>query len=172
MVLHGLVRRLAAGLLAAVCNLAPAQPAPAPAPANLSGRTAQAETVELEILRGQVVLVFFWSTDCPVCLDKLPELRRNLDGWRGKDFVVLAVNQDRSRRDLAEYERLLDGMLPPSPQMKVLWRRDPAHRDGFGELPLRVPTAFLLDSRGAVVRMMRGRLPAEVWDEIAELVLN
>ena len=138
----------------------------------LVGRTMEPATVDLEQLRGKVVMLFFWSTNCPVCLDKLPELRRNLVGWRGKDFVVIAVSQDRSMADLKAYEQALARMVPPDPQLKVVWRRDSAHRDSFGELPERLPTTVLVDRRGAVVKQVQGRLPPELWDDVAELVLQ
>jgi peroxiredoxin len=170
-------RTFAAGALAATlmafCTAAAAQAsAPAAPMPTLQGQSLQATPVDLRALRGKVVLVFFWSTDCPVCLDKLPELRRNLEGWRGRDFAIVAVNQDRARRDLADYEKVLDRLVPPNPQMTLMWRREASHRDGFGELPLRMPTAFVLDRRGALVKTLNGRLPPEFWDDIAELVLN
>ena len=164
---------LAACAFAALGGSAFAQPASsAAALPTLQGRTAQSAAVDLRALRGKVVMLFFWSTDCPVCLDKLPELRRNLDGWRGKDFVIVAVSQDRSRRDLADYEQVLDRVAPPNAQMQIVWRRDAAHRDSFGELPLRTPTVVVLDRSGAVARTLQGRLPAQMWDDVAELVLN
>jgi peroxiredoxin len=132
----------------------------------------QPAAVDLAQLRGKVVLVFFWSTDCPVCLDKLPELRRNLEGWRGKDFVIVAVSQDRSMADLKAYEQVLERVAPVNAQMKIVWRRDGAHRDSFGELPANIPTTIVLDRRGAVVKSIRGRVPPDLWDDIAELVLN
>jgi peroxiredoxin len=138
----------------------------------LVGKTMQPATVDLAQLRGQVVLLFFWSTDCAVCLDKLPELRRNLEGWRGKDFHIIAVSQDRSMADLKAYEQVLDKVAPPNPQMKIVWRKDPAHKDSFGELPLRTPTTVVLDRSGKIAKTIRGRVPAELWDDIAELVLN
>ncbi len=158
-------------LLLAVCASAAAQTAPPPE-TSLVGRTLKPETVDLAALRGQVVLLFFWSTDCPVCLDKLPELRRNLEGWRGKGFQVIAVSQDRSLADLKSYEAALDRIVPPNPQMKIVWRNDPQHRDRFGALPLRTPTSFVLNRAGQVVKTVQGRMPAEIWDEIAELLLN
>jgi peroxiredoxin len=170
------IRHFFAGLLAAASLAAAAQPATTPpakaAPATLTGRSTQGGPLDLQQLRGKVVLLFFWSTDCPVCLDKLPELRRNLEGWRGKDFVIVAVSQDRSAADLKAYEQVLDRVAPPNPQMKIVWRRDAAHRDGFGELPLNVPTTVVIDRQGQVVKQLRGRMPAELWDDIAELVLN
>jgi peroxiredoxin len=162
---------IAAAVLALSSALALAQGAPAPRP-TLVGKTMQPATVDLDKLRGKVVLVFFWSTDCAVCLDKLPELRRNLEGWRGKDFVIVAVSQDRSMADLKAYEQVLDKVAPPNAQMQIVWRRDAAHRDSFGELPLKTPTTFVIDREGKVAKHQRGRVPAELWDDIAELVLN
>jgi peroxiredoxin len=166
-----MIKRWTLTFLMLVASLAAAAQTPAAKP-TLAGRTTQQAAVDLQQLRGKVVLLFFWSTDCPVCLDKLPELRRNLEGWRGKDFVIVAVSQDRSAADLKAYEQVLDRVAPPNPQMKIVWRRDPAHRDGFGELPLNVPTTVVIDREGKVAKQLRGRVPAELWDDIAELVLN
>lgn len=138
----------------------------------LVGKTMQPATIDLGKLKGQVVLLLFWSTDCAVCLDKLPEFRRNLEGWRGKDFHIIAVSQDRSMADLKAYEQVLAKVAPPSPQMHIVWRRDPAHRDNFGELPTRMPTTVVVDRSGKTAKVIRGRAPAEIWDDIAELVLN
>jgi thiol-disulfide isomerase/thioredoxin len=162
-------RLLLTGVLAAASVCAQAQTAPSPV---LVGKTMQPATVDLAQLKGKVVLLFFWSTDCAVCMDKLPELRRNLEGWRGKDFVIVAVSQDRSMADLKAYEQVLDKVAPPNPQMKIVWRRDPAHRDSFGELPAKAPTTVVVDRAGKVVKTISGRVPAELWDDIAELVLN
>jgi peroxiredoxin len=164
-----LQRLLLTGLLAAVSVCTQAQAVPDP---TLVGKTMQPAAVDLAQLKGKVVLLFFWSTDCPVCLDKLPELRRNLEGWRGKDFVIVAVSQDRRVADLKAYEQVLDKVAPPNAQMKIVWRRDAAHRDSFGELPLKTPTTMVVDRAGKVVKSISGRVPAEIWDDIAELVLN
>jgi peroxiredoxin len=164
-----LKKLLLTGLLAAAGTVALAQTAQSPL---LVGKTMQPAVVDLAQLKGKVVLLFFWSTDCSVCLDKLPELRRNLDGWRGKDFVIVAVNQDRSMADLKAYEQVLDKVAPPNAQMKIVWRRDAAHRDNFGELPSKTPTTIVIGRDGNVAKTIHGRVPVELWDDIAELVLN
>jgi peroxiredoxin len=160
---------LLTGLLAAAALCAHAQTGQSPM---LVGKTMQPATVDLAQLKGKVVLLFFWSTDCAVCLDKLPELRRNLEGWRGKDFVIVAVSQDRSMADLKSYEQVLDKVAPPNAQMKIVWRRDAAHRDNFGELPTKTPTTVVIDRTGKIAKTVTGRMPAELWDDVAELVLN
>jgi peroxiredoxin len=169
MLLH---RCLLVAALSAVNCLAHAQTTAAAPIAVLMGKTASGATVDLTQFKGKVVLLFFWSTDCAVCLDTLPEMRRNLNGWRGKDFVIVTVNQDRAVADLKFYEQVLDKAAPPISQMKLVWRHDPAHRDSFGELPIKTPTTVVIDRRGAVFKSVTGRAAPELWDDIAELVLN
>lgn len=159
-------------LLAASAGTARAQPDSPSARPTLSGHTSRGEALDLAQWRGQVVLVYLWSTDCPVCLDRLPELRRNLAGWSGRPFVIVAVNQDNRMADFKAYEQALDAVAPPQPQMKLVWRRDPAHRDNLGDQPTRQPTTLLLNRDGVLVKEVRGGWPAGTWDEIAELVLN
>ena len=138
----------------------------------LAGFTSRGEAISLEALRGSVVLVFAWSARCPVCLDKLPELRRNLEGWQGKPFVIVALNLDPSAEQMLNYERALELTGAARAQLKNLWRGAPRHRDNFGELPPKMPTALIFDKDGALRKSVRGRVPAELWDDIAELVLG
>jgi peroxiredoxin len=170
------LRHLAlSALLLGLSSPAPAvqaEPAAAPSRPSLSGHTSAGEAVDLARWRGQVVLVYLWSTDCPVCLDRLPELRRNLAGWKGRPFVILAVNQDARVSGFQAYENTLDAVSPPQPQMKLVWRHSPTHRDNFGEVPLRSPTMLLLNRRGELVKEVRGAWTPEIWDDIAEQVLN
>lgn len=166
------LRSLIPGLFASLLlSLSPAAVRSAPW-AVLSGHTSQGQAVDLSALRGKVVMLLFWSTDCAVCLDKLPELRRNLAGWRGKDFVVIAVSQDLVAHDLADYEKVLDSLVAPDPQMKIVWRRDPQHRDTFGDLPLREPHTIVIDRHGEIVKSVHGRFPPELWNDVADLLLN
>lgn len=143
------------------------------APAHtLTSVSSRGDRVSLQALRGSVVLVFAWSANCPVCLDKLPELRRNLDGWNGKPFVILALNQDRSADDMRNYERIFDLAAPMRKQFMHLWRGSNEHRDNFGDLPKNTPTTLIFDKQGALAKSVRGRVPAELWDDVAELVLG
>ena len=164
--------RMVGCALGLMCLASPALPQETAATAALLGRNSHGLTIELSRLRGKVVLVFLWSTDCPVCLDLLPELRRNLAGWRGRPFEIVAVSQDRKLAALKAYEQVLDRVRPPDPQMAIVWRGDPAHRDSFGKQPANAPTTLLFDRTGQLVKTVRGRWSPQLWDEIAELVLN
>ncbi len=89
------MRRLAlfAALLAAIaCG-------ERPAPANEAAPSFELPlvgggTVSLASLHGQTVLIDFWATWCPPCLEELPELNAVSRGLPGKDTSILAISVD------------------------------------------------------------------------------
>jgi thiol-disulfide isomerase/thioredoxin len=141
------------------------------AAASLSGQTLDGKAYELRQDAGKVVLVFFWSTRCAVCRDKMPELRLNYEAWRDKRFQLLAVSLDKSLDELRAYDAILNRVVPPAQRFPWLWRGASAHRDSFGNLS-QTPTSFLIDRQGQVVKQYLGRIEASLWDDIAELVLT
>lgn len=151
----------------------PPAPLPAAAPAVLQGPTVDGAPFSLAALKGRVVLVMFWSTGCAVCRDKMPELRQNALGWRGQPFDLVMVSTDRRQQDLIDYERILAATVPVSQRFIQLWNGAPGYRDTLGGTALAgpsLPTAFLLDKSGRVVERYSGRIPAEAWDRIADLL--
>lgn len=94
--------------------LTPVQP-PVPAPplrlANLDD-----EVVDLEDLRGKVVVVNFWATWCPPCRREMPSLQR-LSQLAGDQGVrVLAVNIGEDLDTVFSFI----GMLEPAPSFPLL----------------------------------------------------
>jgi thiol-disulfide isomerase/thioredoxin len=148
-----------------------AVPASAQAPAQpvVEGKTVEGKPFSLASLKGKVVLVMFWSTDCAVCRDKMPELRQNYEGWKGKPFEMVLVSTDRKARDLDDYEKIISRTVPLQQRFVQLWAGEQGYRDSFGK-PVQLPAAFLIDKSGKVVERYLGRIPAEAWDKIAELL--
>ena len=135
----------------------------------IQGRTLTGAPFDLAALRGKVVLVLFWSTDCAVCRDKMPELRANAQGWAGKPFELVSISFDRREQDALDYERLVATMVPASQRFAALWSGNPAYK-GNAPRPAQLPTAWLLDKSGKLVETYTGRIPAEAWDKIADLL--
>ena len=161
---------LAAPLLAQTPAAAAVQAtSPTAAPAALRGTTLDGQTFDLARLRDKVVLLVFWSTECAVCRDKMPELRANVKGWQGQPFEVIGVSTDRDRRALMSYQQLVNISIPASQRFTTLWRGEAGHQDSFGNAGV-LPAAFLIDKQGKVVESYHGRIPPETWDRIAELL--
>ncbi len=157
-------------LALAAGSVAQAQvPAAAVAAPAVEGRTVEGQPFKLSGLRGKVVLVMFWATSCAVCRDKMPELRQNYEGWRGKPFEMVLVSTDRRLQDLQEYERIISRTVPVQQRFVQLWSGEAGYRDTLG-MPGQLPLAFLVDKSGKVVERYQGRIPAEAWDRIAELL--
>ena len=51
-----------------------------------------------------------------------------------------------------------------------LWAGEPGYQDSFGKPTTMLPASFLLDKNGKIVERYQGRIPAEAWDKIAELL--
>lgn len=135
----------------------------------LSGRSFDGQARSLAALQGRVVLVFFWATDCPVCRDKMGELRANVGGWKDQPFSMLGVNMDRRRQDLVDYERLVAATIPKGQRLESIWAGDADFRSSLGA-PEHLPMTVLIDKQGHEVRRYSGRIPASAWDDIAELL--
>ncbi len=138
-------------------------------PQQLLGRTLDGQAFDLQALRGKVVMVVFWSTDCAVCRDKMPELRANVKGWAGQPFELVGVSTDRLRSNAVNYQRLVNATVPTGQRFTTLWTGEPQYRDSFGS-PGQLPAAFLLDKAGQLVEQYHGRIPPEAWDRIADLL--
>ncbi len=56
--------------------------------------------VSLSDLRGKIVLVNFWATWCPPCIEEMPSMERLNEVMAGDDFVMLAVNAEENGRSV------------------------------------------------------------------------
>jgi peroxiredoxin len=137
--------------------------------ARLQGRTLDGKSFDLTRLRGKVVLVVFWSTTCAVCRDKMPELRANYEGWHGQPFEMVLVSTDRRVQDVHAYEEILALTVPPVQRFPRLWTGEAGYIDDFGA-KAHLPITFIIGKSGRVEKTYTGRIPAEAWDDIADLL--
>ena len=56
--------------------------------------------VSLSDLRGKVVMVNFWATWCPPCIEEMPSMERLNEVLAGEDFVMLAINTEENGRSV------------------------------------------------------------------------
>jgi peroxiredoxin len=123
---------------------------------------------DLASTKGKVVLVFHWSTNCAVCLDKMAELRSNIGGWKSKPFVVVAINHDKNRKDFQDYLRIHKSVDGVSDQFIHVFNKDLSVNNLYKNE--RLPSTFVLDNHQMLKHTYIGRIPANAWDDIADLL--
>jgi peroxiredoxin len=57
----------------------------------------------LASFRGQVVVLNFWATWCPPCIDEMPSLQRLSSALADKGVAVVAVSVDERFSDIVEF---------------------------------------------------------------------
>lgn len=108
--------------------------------------------VDLDQLRGKVVLLDFWATWCPPCMEELPHVRDAYERFQKQGFEVVGISFDTERRqleDVVKHERLA------WPQYFDGLGRDAAPGKVFGIQHW--PSMWLLDRNGVVRYISAGQ---------------
>ncbi len=143
--------------------------APAAGAVAFSGATLDGQRFDLAARRGRVVMVVLWRSACPVCIDKLPELRANARGWKDAPFDLVLVNLDASPADAERYDRARRILAPGEASVFSFWQGQ-AQMPGPWRSPERLPHTVIFDRQGAVAAQFEGRIPAEAWNQVADLL--
>lgn len=104
--------------------------------------------VTLSQLRGDVVVLNFWATWCPPCVDELPSLLSMQSRMRDKGVVVLAVSIDV---DSDAYHRFLKER-----NVNLLTVRDPEQRSSTLYGTFGWPETYIIDRKGVLRRKLIG----------------
>jgi len=102
----------------------------------------------LEDHRGEVVLLNFWASWCPPCVDELPLLERTQHGFEGQRATVLGVNYKDLPEDALGFVHRF-GLTYPT-----LRDRDGEFADRYAAAAF--PETFVIDRRGRIAATRRG----------------
>jgi len=108
------------------------------------------EKITIAGLRGRVVLVNFWATDCPICIKEMPDMVRTYDRFRGNglEFIAVAMRHDPPNYVIRFAEK---NRLP----FKVALDPLGEHAQAFDGVSV-TPTTFVIDKRGDIVLRITG----------------
>jgi peroxiredoxin len=108
------------------------------------------EKIPIESLRGKVVLVNFWATDCTICVKEMPHLVATYNKYRARGFetIAVAMKYDPPNYVISYSEK---NALP----FKVALDPMGELAKAFGDVK-RTPTAFIIDKRGMLVSRLLG----------------
>ncbi|MBU3664968.1 MAG: TlpA family protein disulfide reductase [Chthoniobacterales bacterium] len=133
-------------------------------PLELSFTSVDGRKVDLAELRGKVVLVDFWATWCPPCVEEVPEVVEAYGKFKDRGFEIVGISLDQDKGALEEFTK----------KNKMTW---PQFFDGKGwenEIAKRfkiqsVPTMWLLNREGKLADASpRGRLDKAIEAALAK----
>ena len=127
-------------------------------PPGVSGKDIQGEDISRIVLRGKVIVIYFWTDSC--CGGSLKKLEPFFRKNRDKGLVLLAVNEGDTQEMVASYAKnnaltftmLRDEKFKLFKQYQVV---------GF-------PTIFILDQDGVVREKILGDIQTEKLQTLVE----
>ncbi|MBI2945175.1 MAG: TlpA family protein disulfide reductase [Candidatus Wallbacteria bacterium] len=163
-----------AALLAMACLL-PTAWAGNPSPADLIGQPAPLFTgklmdgtvVNLEDLRGRVVVLDFWATWCSYCRDAIPKVQAVARRFENSPVTLVGINLDRDRTPeqiaefLKRYGISFGQILDPDAHVKKKY------------LVRGIPCAVVIDKQGVVKSVHIGddaELEQKLGGQVASLL--
>lgn len=106
-------------------------------------------------LEGRVLLVTFFASWCPPCIQEIPTLIGLQDSFGAKDFSVVAFSVDEG--DLTPLKNLITRKKINYPVLLA----DPAITRSFGGVS-GIPVTFLVNRRGEIVKKYLGYVGHDV----------
>ena len=112
-------------------------------------------SVSIESLAGKVVLVNFWATWCPSCIQELAAVQKELlDKFKGADFVFLPISREDTPEKIESF-------------MKAKGHKFPVYMDPDRKIyslfaTKYIPRNYLVDKSGKVVYIDKGYGPGHL----------
>lgn len=106
-------------------------------------------TIDIDQLRGKVVLINFWATWCPPCRQELTRVQKEIiDRFKGKDFVFLPISREDSYEKIKVFREQNKYTFPMGMD---------TDRKIFSLFALEtIPRNYLIDKKGKIVFMETG----------------
>lgn len=133
--------------------------------ASIAGTTARdfplevsGKPMHLSDLRGKVVVLDFWASWCPPCVEEAPSLNRLQKYIESRNALVLGIAADEDPYAFSKF--LVDqGVTFPT-------YRDPATKERVSPIALSygtsmIPETYIIDRRGKIARKVIG---PQQWD--------
>jgi len=116
----------------------------------------QGKEQRLSDYRGKWVLVNFWATWCPPCLEEIPDLVDMYTAHKNTDFAIIGIAMSSSRDSVLAFSRQMEISYP------IIIGND-AIAAQIGRVDA-LPTSYLYDPAGKLVSYQAGMVTREALE--------
>ena len=111
-------------------------------------RDTGGQVVALQDYLGQIVVLNFWATWCPPCIEEMPSLNRLQERYNDRGMKVLAVSVDE---DPDDYRNFLT-----QNEIAFLTLRDPSRRVSLQYGTVKLPETYIIGRDGYLLNKIIG----------------
>jgi thiol-disulfide isomerase/thioredoxin len=122
-------------------------------------KDAQDRSIDLSAWRNRVVLLNFWATWCPPCIEEMPELSQLHTRYWDRGFGVFGIGIDSAAK-IAEFQE----KKPVSYPLAVGGLEASELAREFGNTGGMLPFSVLIDRRGGIAQRLLGRVKLEALE--------
>ncbi len=120
--------------------------------------------VTLATFGGQNIILNFWATWCPFCVDEMPDLQKIHEKYQEDNLIVLAVNVQESK------DRVLRFLEDEDLDLPILLDTNGRTAAAYGANA--IPLTVAINQEGEVVTGFRGKLTYEQMELMVEMIFN
>ncbi len=113
-----------------------------------SATALNGQNFDLELLKGKIVVLTFWSTRCAICAGEIPNLNRLSESYKGKDVVFLGLTtEDPNRVEKFLKSKPFNFNILPNSFGVVLKYAD---KDSQGRINMPFPSFYVINQDGEI----------------------
>jgi len=105
-------------------------------------------SVKLSDFRGQILVLNFWATWCPPCVEEMPSLVEMQKRLKAKGVTVLAVSMDVDQNSYRQFLK--------DHNVNLLTVRDPGQKSNSLYGTFKFPETYIIDRNGVMRRKFLG----------------
>ena len=122
--------------------------------------------IDLTKEKGRLVLIHFWATWCPPCVEEIPALSKFWDQYRNRsDIVLYAISVDKDWKTIDDFSTRNPNQLP--------MYRDPNAGTASRFGTTQYPETYIVNKAGRVLYRVQGGIEwnnAEIKQRIEQLL--